>query len=196
MQKRGRARHDAGVSADRLKAGTHTSPESPPHRLSASSSPVKHPYESVRDTPGRGHRGGRRRRVDLGLRSSYVIWSWGASPLWPILECLALLTSGCGWHYLQSAASPWHRYRRQLRAQRPLGVPSAGGQESPPRDSLLFVLIGLAGLGINHLLLWQLTDGPAHSLPPIQTRHDGGGAGLEFRARKILLFTSPNSVAP
>jgi putative flippase GtrA len=109
---------------------------------------------------------------------------------------LALLTSGFGWHYLQSAAVAF-------------GVGTAGNyalsirwvfEERAVKNHLLefvlFLLIGLAGLGINQLLLWKLTDGlHVHYL---QSKLVATAVVLvwNFSARKLLLFTAPKSIAP
>jgi putative flippase GtrA len=104
---------------------------------------------------------------------------------------LALLTSGCGWHYLQSAAVAFVvgnivNYSLSVR-----WVFEVRAVKNPRLEFALFVLVGLAGLGINQLILWMLTGGL--QIYYLQSKLVTAGVLLiwNFAARKLLLFTTP-----
>ena len=109
---------------------------------------------------------------------------------------LALLTSGFGWHYLQSAAVAFgigtvFNYIFSVR-----WVFDVRAVKNHRLEFLFFVLIGLAGLGINHLLLWMLTDGLNVHYLQSKLVTAGGVLIWNFAARKLLLFSATQSVAP
>jgi putative flippase GtrA len=109
---------------------------------------------------------------------------------------LALLTSNCGWHYLQAAAVA---FTIGLAVNYTLSVSwvfKVRAIKNRRVEFLLFALIGLAGLGINQLLLWLLTDG--FHLHHLESKLVTTAAVLvwNFAARRLLLFTTPSPVSP
>jgi putative flippase GtrA len=106
---------------------------------------------------------------------------------------LALLTSGCGWHYLQSAAVAFMIGMAVTYVLSVTWVFKVRSVKSQHVELLLFVLIGLAGLGITQLLLWTLTDGLGLFYLHAKLITAAVVLVWNFVARKLLLFTSPRS---
>ena len=104
---------------------------------------------------------------------------------------LALLTSGCGWHYLQAAAVAFGVGMAITYGLSVTWVFKVRVVKSQHVEFLLFTLVGLAGLGITQLMLWTLTDGL--NLYYLHAKLITAAVVLawNFVARKLLLFTSP-----
>jgi len=104
---------------------------------------------------------------------------------------LALLTSGCGWHYLHAAAVAFGIGMAITYALSVTWVFKVRVVKSQHVEFLLFALVGLAGLGITQLMLWTLTDGL--NLYYLHAKLITAAVVLawNFVARKLLLFTSP-----
>jgi putative flippase GtrA len=104
---------------------------------------------------------------------------------------LALLTSGCGWHYLQAAAVAFGIGIAVTYVLSVTWVFKVRVVKSQHVEFLLFALIGLAGLGITQLMLWTLTDGLNLYYLHAKLITSAVVLGWNFAARKLLLFTSP-----
>ena len=104
---------------------------------------------------------------------------------------LLLLSKVCGWHYLEAAAVAFTvgttlNYFLSIH-----WVFTARGLRDPRVEFVLFVLIGLTGLGINHLCLWLLTASLGLVVAKLVTT--AVVLAWNFAARKVILFTAPGS---
>jgi len=108
---------------------------------------------------------------------------------------LYALTEFCRLHYLESAAIAFLIGMAVNYALSVAWVFKVRAVKNARVEFLLFALIGLAGLGINQLLLWTLTDGLDLFYLHAKLITTGVVLGWNFAARKLLLFTSPRTTS-
>ncbi|HEY1785493.1 MAG TPA: GtrA family protein, partial [Pirellulales bacterium] len=108
---------------------------------------------------------------------------------------LFVLTDLCHWYYLQSAAVAFLIGMAINYLLSIAWVFKVRAVKNPHVEFLLFASIGLAGLGVNQLMLWALADGLDLFYLHAKLITAVAVLGWNFAARKLLLFTSPGSAS-